>query len=542
MKTAAIYARYSSEVQNPTSTADQVALCRAHATRNGWAVVQVYEEPAVSGAAAANRPVYLRLVRDAEAKAFDVVLVEDVSRLTRDAGELLQLYKRLAYREVALIGVSDGITTAAPGSGGKIHLAIKGLVNDLYLDDLREKTHRGLAAAWERSRTAGGKTLGYRTVVVDGANRVEIDEAEAEIVRRIFRDYATGRSGRAIAHRLNEEGVPFPSAPSKRGPARRGWGPTSVRCILRNEKYLGEWIWNRTKFVKDPATGRRRPRARLEAEWRRLSCPELQIVPNELWAAAHARAEAVAGQAASKAAHSPYLLTGLLSCECGARMVARRQTRRKGEKVYRTAWYYCGRAFSKGSAICTHRTAYRGDHLEGELAARLRAATSSEMLAEVERRLNDRLDAARAADGPRIEQLEAERSDLARKATHLIGFLAGGESALVRDELGRIESRLRALVAERAAIAKRAEATPARADMGWIRAKVDGLLGILTRDPVAAKAEIRRHLDSDLTIKPKGERRAEISGAVKQEGLLSEALLCGQLIAGTGFEPATSRL
>src|SRR5262249_1748628 len=104
MTKVCIYARYSSDLQSPTSIVDQVALCRAYAESQGWIVVQIREEPAVSGTNAANRPVYQQVTRDAEAHAFDVILVEDVSRLTRDVGELLSLHKRLSFAGVAIMG------------------------------------------------------------------------------------------------------------------------------------------------------------------------------------------------------------------------------------------------------------------------------------------------------------------------------------------------------------------------------------------------------------------------------------------------------
>ena len=79
---------------------------------------------------------------------FDTILVEDLSRLTRDLGEMLRLYHRLRMKGIGLVGVSDGIATG--GQGAKVQLAVKGLVNELYLDDLRDKTHRGLTGRVER--------------------------------------------------------------------------------------------------------------------------------------------------------------------------------------------------------------------------------------------------------------------------------------------------------------------------------------------------------------------------------------------------------
>src|SRR5262249_57353062 len=92
-----------------------------------------------------HRPGYQQLLKAAFATppAFDIILVEDLSRLTRDTAELLRLYRRLQLRRIEIVGVSDGIATGRQGA--KVQLTVKGLVNELYLDDLREKTHRGLA-------------------------------------------------------------------------------------------------------------------------------------------------------------------------------------------------------------------------------------------------------------------------------------------------------------------------------------------------------------------------------------------------------------
>lgn len=69
---------------------------------------------------------------------------------------------------------------------------------------------------------------------------------ESDVVRRVFRDYAEGRSMRTIAHQLNAEGIPFPAKDTKRGPTRRGWAVSTIYSMLLNEKYTGLWVWNKT--------------------------------------------------------------------------------------------------------------------------------------------------------------------------------------------------------------------------------------------------------------------------------------------------------
>jgi hypothetical protein len=71
-------------------------------------------------------------------------------------------------------------------------------------------------------------TDGNRTPPV----RVEIDEHEADVVRRVFRDYARGRSMKMIAHALNTDALPFPAKDTKRGPQRRGWAVSAIHVMF----------------------------------------------------------------------------------------------------------------------------------------------------------------------------------------------------------------------------------------------------------------------------------------------------------------------
>jgi hypothetical protein len=184
-----------------------------------------------------------------------------------------------------------------------MHLAVKGLVNELFLDDLRDKTHRGLSGSVARGLSAGGRVYGYRTVPAarepqssarGTPARFEVDEGEAEIVREIFRAYAQGQSMKAIAQDLNWRRIPFPAKDTRRGSARLGWAVSTIRVILRNEKYAGVWVWNKTRFLKDPDSGRRRPVRRPPDEWIRQERPELRIVDPDLWSAVERRLAFVA--------------------------------------------------------------------------------------------------------------------------------------------------------------------------------------------------------------------------------------------------------
>ena len=139
----------------------------------------------------------------------------------------------------------------------------------------------------------GGCVFGYTTTELrapDGRRlHVErrVHEAEATVVRRIFRLYAEGVGYPTIAHTLNHERA---LAPSPRRTGRlAGWAPSSVREILYRELYRGVVVWNRTK-KRDPF-GRKRHSQRDPADWIRLEAPTLRIVSHELWTAVQRRLE-----------------------------------------------------------------------------------------------------------------------------------------------------------------------------------------------------------------------------------------------------------
>jgi DNA invertase Pin-like site-specific DNA recombinase len=330
MTRVALYARYSSDQQNPSSVEDQLFLCREWAEREGWQVVARYDDPAISGASVILRPGVQALLRDAEAGRFDMVLAEALDRVSRDQADTATLYKYLQFACVPLRTVAEGEIT-------ELHVGLKGTMNALFLKDLARKTHRGQRGRIEKGFPAGAVGYGYRMVrrlssegeLVRGER--EINEAEALIVNRIFREFAAGKSPRAIARDLNAEAIPGPSGlpwsdTSIRGNVRRGIG------ILNNESYVGVRVWNHKHSVKNPRTGRPVERLNPESQWVRVEVPALRIVSDDLWQAVRHRQQALAEQRAASVPGNPtagfhllrrpvHLLSGLLECGvCGGKI------------------------------------------------------------------------------------------------------------------------------------------------------------------------------------------------------------------------------
>ena len=99
---AAIYARYSSDLQSVRSIEDQVRICAEKAETDGWSVVGVFSDRALSGANLSRRAGILDLLDNARLGKFDVVIVEALDRLSRDLEDIAGIYKRLAHEGVAI--------------------------------------------------------------------------------------------------------------------------------------------------------------------------------------------------------------------------------------------------------------------------------------------------------------------------------------------------------------------------------------------------------------------------------------------------------
>ena len=152
MTAAAIYARYSSDLQREASIEDQIRLCREVAGREGWSVVHCYTDQGVSGASL-MRPGMQAMLQDALAQKFRMVVAESLDRLSRDQEDTAGLFKRLRFAGVKIVTLSEGEIT-------ELHVGLKGTMNALYLKDLADKTRRGLRGRIAVGKSAGGLPYG----------------------------------------------------------------------------------------------------------------------------------------------------------------------------------------------------------------------------------------------------------------------------------------------------------------------------------------------------------------------------------------------
>ena len=444
---AAIYARYSSDLQSPTSIEDQIRLCREKAAQLGVSVVadHVYADAALSGAALLNRPGIVALVEAAGRGAFDIILAEAQDRLSRDMEDIAGLYKRVTFAGVRIL-------TLAEGELSPLHIGLKGAMNALFLEDMKKKVRRGQRGQVERGRAAGGLSYGYRVVRRFGADGKpenglrEIHPGEAAVIRRVLALTIAGTSPRAIAGLFNAEGI--------KPPRGRWWNASTINGnpgrgngILHNALYIGCIIYNRQTKVTDPATGRRQARFNPPADWIRVEAPELRIIDQASWDAVHAmRTQIGAGAprgerlAHARAARRPkHLLSGLLRCGAchGAYVVV-------GKGV-------AGCANRKERKTCDNARTVRLDHLEARTLAHLREhLLAPKVVAAAIREY-------RAAMDQVLGQAEQRRADRVRRLARLDAQIGRIVSAIAEGtDTPALRGRMVEMEAEKSAIARQA--------------------------------------------------------------------------------------
>jgi site-specific DNA recombinase len=507
---AAAYARYSTDRQNPLSTQDQLEKSREYARERGLHFLEdfVFTDEEISGATL-ERPGLRLLLSASEAKPrpFDVLLIEDASRLSRKQADVLNLCERLAFAGVKIHFISQGIDSG--DEKFQLLLLARGMIDQLFLADTAKRVRRGLEGLIRRGLHTGGRCFGYRSRKDSDGVRLEICEPEAIVVRRIFNLYADGLSLKAIAKKLNADGVQSPKPQS--GRVSRSWCPSSIRVILRNERYVGKVIWSRKHKVRDPRTGRRVFRTRDgEIPIRGADQPELRIVSEELWNAVEERRELNLrvyqrnnprpGLLRATAMNGPYLFSGLLKCAtCGANLqIVSGRGRNRPVQVY-------GCPLNALRGVCSNNVRVRRDILERDLLAGLQSKVLREDVIEYTlSRFEESLEKELSGIGGEMDRMKKRKAELEAETARLTAGLASGlysvtvmaEIARREREIGEIGQRL--LSAEPDSIRNR---------IGKVRqdalAKIRKLREYLSGEPATARAWLTKYVER-IVMEPNG--------------------------------------
>lgn len=344
-KRVGIYCRVSTieQAEEGYSIDEQKIKIQEYCEKNGHQVYQIYEDRGISGKNITNRPGMKQLLEDATKNKFDLVLVWKLNRISRKLLDLLNIVELLDKHRIAFRSLTESFETET--STGRLNLSIMGAVGEFKRATIAENVKMGLLARAREGRWNGGVVLGYDIVEIPNAGkkrkhtRLEINEKEANTVRRIFELYSQGYGYKAVVNRINKEGYKT---------KRNGeFAVSTVKEILQNPVYIGKIRYN----VRQDWSKKRRNNIN--------SNPILSegihesIIDEKTWN----KVQVILKERSkkhNKIYDSDFPLTGILKCPvCGAGMTISRSTSKRKDETRRINEYYsCGNWKNKGTAVC----------------------------------------------------------------------------------------------------------------------------------------------------------------------------------------------
>jgi len=429
-----IYARYSSALQNARSIDGQLADCRERCAREGWQIIAEFHDAAISGADN-TRPGLNAMLAAVEAGGIDQVLSDSTSRIARDEGDAIQIRRRIKFAGARLFTLADGEVTDVIG-------LVKGFLDSQQRKDLAHNIRRGQRTSVAQGRAPAGVAYGYRVAnVIDPLTKAyvrglrEVDVDHAEVVRRIFAEFAAGQSPRAIAERLNADNIP--------GPHGGQWSITTIRGdrkrlngMLINRLYVGELIVNRTTKVVNPNTRATHIRPIAQDEWSVQKVPALRIVEQAVWEEVQRRIAEAAYTPYNQQRRPKHLLSGLGVCSlCGGGFI-----RITGEQ-----WGCSSHRNGKG---CTNNRRIETPRYQAAVVeALVHDLIHPDLVAAYEREYRSARQRRLGEEGSKRSALERKIADLTRKIERLAAAVGDGA-----DDVPELVAALRRVRAERASI------------------------------------------------------------------------------------------
>ena len=578
----ALYARYSSENQNPRSTKEQISTQLDKLGKKQIPFVKfsysdceflveeehIYQDEAVSGRLV-SRDGLDRLKRDARAGKFNAILVDDLSRIVRDLGAQTDFYKLLKFLDIELYSIGDHISSASPSS--KMHFQMRGMLNEITNEIHAHRTRRGQEARVLDGYSAGDVCYGYRTEPTQtrmvGVNEVKshfktrINPEEAAVINLIFDFKIKGLGYSAIARELNRRKIPSTSRGQKITGREVNWSSSIVRKILTREKYIGIRIWGKTSRILNPDTEKFVKKAVPKDRW--LSSdqqgeidPDLVIVSMAKWKTVQSmiasstalykerhdklNAARTVKQVGSK---SRTLLAGILLCgECGSLML--QVTGQKG------GFYGCYQHHRKDKIACANNRLLSRKKSEAKVVSLLKNLfCDSAYLEAATKRANEIIKERLRAVPEEIRALEVRRRDAEREVQNLLKFVTahGDTSASVRDSLAAKEQELEVAV-NQLRVLKSADVDRLLLTPFALRERFARLGEYLERDLVIANAHLKQLFPSGLrcvanrATQKKNHNQRNSLWLLEGVMLVSNELLCPGFQKCPGNIPTTDSL
>ncbi len=341
-KLAVAYLRRSTKDQTASITEQRKAV-QIYAEKNGYQIVREYVDDGISGDATEKRFDFLKMLDDSSSGDFKYILCWDQDRFGRmDSYELGYYIKPLRDNGIRLDTVNQGLLDWE-SSMGRIMSSLTQEAKNQFLRDLSRNVARGQREAALKGSWLGTAPYGCKIVGEKKDKRLEIDESsKSDVVQRVFREYVSGKPLKAIAERLNNDGIPAPRS--------NRWRFDTIRSILENRNYTGDTVIGKYAYGKYNVISKDgiQP-SEFKGKCTEKSASELIIHPDHHPAIVDRKVFnktqqmlATRNRVVSRRhsdSDNPYLLTGILRCSrCGSKLHG--MTGGKDGKIY---YYECAK-------------------------------------------------------------------------------------------------------------------------------------------------------------------------------------------------------
>lgn len=326
---AACYMRYSSHAQDEGNSIEaQEKAIRKYADENNYELQYIYIDKAKTGTNS-KRSQFQKMVNDAQNGLFNVCLIHKTDRFARSRVDSVLYKSMLRKNGIDVISVSENFSKNK--AERVITEGMAEVVAEYYSVNLANEVRKGLdVIASKGLHTGGTPPLGYD---VGEDKKLIINEAEAEIVRLIFDRYANGYTYNAIAKELQAKGYK-----TKTG---NEFSVASFSSILRQRKYIGEYVYNR-RVAKDDFGSVNSHKDKPEEEIVRIPNTVPRIIDDRTFKSVQERLALNKRKTVTYRANSSYLLSGLVVCgECGYHYQGNTRSCGHNNNIYSS--YRCGK-------------------------------------------------------------------------------------------------------------------------------------------------------------------------------------------------------
>jgi len=238
------YCRVSTDSSEQMASYDsQVAYYEQKIKENPkWELAKIYSDAGISGTNIDKRLGFQEMIRDAVAGEFDLVITKSISRFARNTKDVMEYTRLLKKHNVAVLFEKENINTFS--MQGEVAMTVLTSIAQQESESISTNVKMGLKMKMKRGELVGFRgCLGYD---YDKETKELVINEEAEVVRFIFDSYNQGKGARLIGKELKDKGYK-----TKRGSTN--WPDSTIRGILKNEKYMGDLLLGKT-FTVDPIT------------------------------------------------------------------------------------------------------------------------------------------------------------------------------------------------------------------------------------------------------------------------------------------------